>query len=49
MCVRLQFLKEGRMTYVEDVTDGLENAPRAFIGMMRGQNVGKATVKVADP
>ena len=34
--------------YREDVTDGLENAPRAFIGMLNGENRGKALVKVAD-
>ena len=32
----------------EDVTEGLENAPRAFIGMLRGENRGKALVKVGD-
>lgn len=33
--------------YAEDMTEGLENAPTAFIGMLRGQNFGKAVVKVA--
>ena len=46
--MRLQWLKEGKLIYMEDVTDGLENAPKAFIGMMRGDSIGKATVKVAD-
>ena len=32
----------------EHVTDGLENAPKAFIGMLNGENRGKALVKVAD-
>ena len=31
------------------MTDGLENAPSAFLGMLRGENRGKALVKVADP
>ena len=35
------------MNYNEDVTDGLENAPKAFIGMLHGENLGKAVVKVA--
>ena len=36
--------------YREDVTDGLENAPRAFIGMLEGRNFGKQLVRVgADP
>jgi NADPH-dependent curcumin reductase CurA len=44
------WLKAGRLKYREDVVQGLENAPRAFIGMLRGQNVGKQLVKVgADP
>ena len=38
----------GEIRWREDVTDGLENAPRAFIGMLRGENRGKALVKVAD-
>jgi NADPH-dependent curcumin reductase CurA len=43
-----RWLAEGKLRYQEDVTEGLENAPRAFIGMLRGENRGKALVKVAD-
>jgi len=32
--------------YAEDMTEGLENAPAAFIGMLKGQNFGKAVIKV---
>jgi NADPH-dependent curcumin reductase CurA len=39
---------EGSIRYREDVTEGLENAPRAWLAMMRGENRGKALVKVAD-
>jgi NADPH-dependent curcumin reductase CurA len=42
-----QWLASGELRYREDVTEGLENAPRAFIGMLRGENRGKALVKVA--
>jgi len=38
---------DGRIRYGEDITDGLENAPAAFIGMLEGHNFGKALVRVA--
>jgi NADPH-dependent curcumin reductase CurA len=37
----------GEIRWREDVTEGLENAPRAFIGLLRGENRGKALVRVA--
>jgi NADPH-dependent curcumin reductase len=37
---------DGRVRYREDITDGLENAPVAFIGMLEGRNFGKALVRV---
>jgi NADPH-dependent curcumin reductase CurA len=39
-------LAAGRLTYREDVTEGLEHAPAAFMGMLRGENRGKALVKL---
>jgi NADPH:quinone reductase len=42
----LRWVAEGKLRYTEDVTDGLENAPRAFIGMLNGENRGKTLVKV---
>ncbi|MCH7786105.1 MAG: NADP-dependent oxidoreductase [Chloroflexi bacterium] len=41
------WIREGKVKYKEDVVEGLENAPRAFIGMMRGENFGKLLIKVA--
>src|SRR5450759_4308501 len=38
---------EGRIKYREDVVEGLENAPRALIGLLRGENFGKLLVHVA--
>jgi Putative NADP-dependent oxidoreductases len=32
--------------YHETVTEGFENAPKAFMGMLRGENAGKAVVKI---
>jgi NADPH-dependent curcumin reductase len=40
-------IADGRIRYREDVTDGLENAPAAFIGMLQGRNFGKVLVRVA--
>jgi len=44
-----RWVADGTLRYREDVTDGLENAPRAFIGLLNGRNRGKALVKVAEP
>jgi NADPH-dependent curcumin reductase CurA len=41
-------LKSGRLKYREHVTRGIENAPKAFIGMLKGENFGKAVVQIAD-
>ncbi len=41
-------IADGRIRYREDITDGLENAPAAFIGMLRGNNFGKVLIRVAD-
>ncbi|MEH1998466.1 MAG: NADP-dependent oxidoreductase [Nostoc sp.] len=42
------WLQSGQLKYKEDVVDGLENAPGAFIGLLRGDNFGKLIVKVND-
>ena len=42
------WLKEGRIQYREDIVDGLENAPHAFIRMLEGKNMGKQLVKVSE-
>ena len=42
------WIKDGRIKYREDIVDGFENAPSAFIGLLRGENFGKRLVKVAE-
>ena len=38
---------EGKLKYEETIEEGLENAPRAFIGMLQGRNTGKQLVRVS--
>jgi len=45
-----EWVRSGRLKYKEDIVEGLENAPRAFIGLLRGENFGKLQVKLGpDP
>ena len=39
------WLAEGRISTRETVVDGIENAPAAFMGLLRGDNVGKMLVR----
>ena len=43
-----EWVLSGQMKYKEDVVEGFENAPRAFIGLMNGANFGKLLVKLSD-
>src|SRR5215207_571843 len=43
------WLREGRIKHREDIVDGLENAPAAFMGLLKGKNFGKLLVRVAEP
>ncbi|KAF9426315.1 hypothetical protein BGZ76_002816 [Entomortierella beljakovae] len=38
----------GDIVYKEDITNGLDDAPEAFVGLFDGKNFGKALVKIAD-
>ncbi|KAH6815962.1 alkenal reductase [Perilla frutescens var. frutescens] len=40
-------IKEGKITYVEDIVEGLESAPSALVGLLSGHNVGKQVVLVS--
>lgn len=41
-------VRDGSIRHREDIVDGLENAPQAFIGLLKGSNFGKLLVKVGD-
>lgn len=42
--------REGKIKVVEDIMDGLESAPKALIGLLHGDNVGKRMVRIGpDP
>jgi NADPH-dependent curcumin reductase CurA len=43
-----EWVAAGRVRLREDLVDGLENAPTAFIGLLEGRNFGKLVVRVAD-
>lgn len=38
----------GALSFLEDIAEGLENAPDAFMAMLKGGNTGKQIVKIAD-
>ncbi|MES0871503.1 NADP-dependent oxidoreductase [Pseudovibrio sp. SCP19] len=43
-----QWIAQGKVKYREQMVDGLENAPDAFMGLLEGKNFGKVVVKVGD-
>jgi NADPH-dependent curcumin reductase len=42
------WLREGRLKHREDIVEGLEKAPEAFIGLLQGKNFGKLLVRVGE-
>ena len=42
-----EWVQEGKVKFREDLVEGLENAPNAFIGLLDGKNFGKLIVRVA--
>ncbi len=41
-------LKSGELRYREDIVEGLDRAPEAFIGLLQGRNFGKLVVRLSD-
>jgi NADPH-dependent curcumin reductase CurA len=45
-----EWVRSGRLKYKEDIVEGLHNAPKAFVGLLRGDNFGKLQVRLGpDP
>jgi hypothetical protein len=42
------WVEQGKIKFREDLVDGLENAPQAFIGLLQGKNFGKLVIRVGD-
>ena len=40
---------DGKIAHAEDIQHGLENAPKTFLRLFQGKNLGKQLLKVADP
>jgi NADPH-dependent curcumin reductase CurA len=40
------WVRSGQIKYREDIVEGFENLPKAFIGLLQGENIGKRLVKV---
>lgn len=45
--VAVPLIREGKIAYVEDLVEGLENAAAALVQLSNGQNVGKVVIEVA--
>ena len=43
-----EWIQAGKIKYRETVVDGLENAPKAFIGLFSGENTGKQLVRLSE-
>jgi len=43
-----RWVKSGEIKYKEDIIEGFENCPKAFIGQLDGANFGKLLIKVSD-
>ena len=41
-----EWIRSGQLKYREDVVQGIDKAPRAFIGLLRGENFGKLLIKM---
>ncbi|XP_068664675.1 2-alkenal reductase (NADP(+)-dependent) [Aristolochia californica] len=42
-----KYYKQGKILYVEDISEGIESAPSSFVGLFSGKNVGKQVIRLA--
>jgi NADPH-dependent curcumin reductase CurA len=40
-------VRDGAIKYREEIVEGLQSAPSAFLGLLRGENFGKLVVRVS--
>lgn len=43
-----KWLSEGSFKAKVSITNGIDNGPEGFVGMLQGKNFGKAVLKIAD-
>jgi NADPH-dependent curcumin reductase CurA len=43
-----QWIRSGQLRYLEDILEGIEQAPDAIAGLYRGENLGKRLIRIAD-
>ena len=44
-----KWIKDGRRKTKDHITDGVDNGVAGFLGMLKGENLGKSILKLADP
>ena len=44
-----QWVDEEKINYLEDIQEGIENAPDTLVRLFTGQNFGKQLLKIAEP
>ena len=44
-----KWVQEGKIIYLEDIQEGIENAPDTLVRLFTGQNFGKQLLKISDP
>ena len=44
----MTWIQAGKIQYREEIVDGLESAPEAFIGLLEGRNFGKCVIRVGN-